>query len=175
MSGSPVRTKSRRSEHARWLVVIGGLKLLKGAFFVALGFGLLKMLHHDIYMAALRVVEALRFDPDRLAIAKLLEKTSLVTDRRLKELSALTFSDAALDFIEGGGLVLRKRWAEYVTLVVTAAFLPLEAIHLIHHLNRWTLVVTLLNVAVVAYLAWLLPAQRKDHPKAADRPHPSAR
>lgn len=175
MSGSPVKTKSRRSEHVRWLVTIGALKLLKGTFFVALGFGLLKMLHHDIYMATLRVVEALRFDPDRLAIAKLLEKTSLVTDRRLKELSALTFADATLDFIEGAGLVLRKRWAEYVTLVVTAAFLPLEAIHLVHHFNRWTLLVTLLNVAVVAYLAWLVPAQRRNQSKAPDRPNSSAR
>lgn len=169
MHAPPAHPKSRPSEHKRWLVTIGALKLIKGAFFVAVGFGLLKMLHHDVYMVALRVVEALRFDPDRLAIAKFLEETSLVNDHRLKQLSALTFAYAALDFIEGTGLVLRKRWAEYFTLILTTAFLPLEAIHLIHHPSRWTLLVALLNVAVVAYLAWLVPAQRH-----ASAPRPSA-
>lgn len=150
-----------KSRYQSWLVVIGALKLLKGVLFVAMGFALLRMLHRDFYMVALRVVEALRLDPERIAISKLLEKATQLNVHRLKQLSALIFAYASLDFIEGTGLVLEKKWAEYVTLIVTTAFLPLEAIKLMHHPNRWTFLLTLINVLVVAYLAWLVRWQHE--------------
>lgn len=145
--------------HHRWLELIGALKLLKGVFFVALGFGLLRMLHHDLYMFALSVVEALHLDPDRLVITNLLDKVTLITDHRLKQLSVLVFAYAGLDFLEGVGLVLEKRWAEYLTLIFTVALLPLEAFRLVLHPSHWTLFVLLANVVIALYLAWLvLPA-----------------
>jgi uncharacterized membrane protein (DUF2068 family) len=150
----------------RWLELIGILKLLKGAFFVALGFGLLRMIHHDLYMFALWAVETLHLDPDRLLIAKLLEKVTLLNVHRLKQLSTLVFIYAALDFLEGIGLVLEKRWAEYFTLVLTVALLPLEAIKLIHHPNHWTLCILLANILIAIYLAWLvLPQGSQAHQK----------
>jgi uncharacterized membrane protein (DUF2068 family) len=152
--------------HHRWLEFIGVLKLLKGAFFVALGFGLLRMLHHDLYMFALQMVEALHLDPDRQAIATLLDKITLLNDHRLKQLSAVVFIYAGLDFIEGIGLVLEKRWAEYFTLVLTVALLPLEAIKLIHHPNHWTLVLFLANILIAIYLAWLVLPVRPSAEKA---------
>jgi uncharacterized membrane protein (DUF2068 family) len=148
-------------QHHRWLELIGILKLLKGGFFVALGFGLLRMLHHDLYMFALQMVEALHLDPDRLAIATLLDKVTLLNDHRLKQLSAVVFIYAALDFIEGTGLVLEKRWAEYFTLMLTVALLPLEVIKLVYHPNHWTLILLVANILIAIYLAWLvLPRPR---------------
>ena len=144
----------------RWLELIGLLKLLQGGFFIALGFGLLRMLHHDLYLFALQAVEALHLDPDRRAIAFLLDKVTLLDDHRLKQLSVVVFVYAALDFVEGIGLVLEKRWAEYFTLILTVALLPLEAIKLIHHPNHWTLLLLLANILIAIYLAWLvLPRQ----------------
>lgn len=156
MSG-PAATKPARH---RWLELIGVLKLLRGAFFVALGFALLRMLHHDIYMFALRAVEALHLDPDRIAIARLLDKTSLITAHRLKQLSALVFLYAAVDFIEGTGLILEQRWAEYLTLILTVALLPLEVVKLIYHPNHWTLLILVANVLIAIYLAWLVLAMK---------------
>ncbi len=161
------RVKVKRGVHTagelerhRWLELIGVLKLLKGALFVVVGFALLRMLHHDLYMLALWVVEVLHLDPDRLLVTKLLEKMSLVTDHRLKQLSALVFIYASLDFVEGIGLVLEKRWAEYFTLILTIALLPLEVIKLILHPNHWTLLILLANVIIVIYLAWLVRPMR---------------
>jgi uncharacterized membrane protein (DUF2068 family) len=154
------------TQHHRWLELIGILKLLKGGFFVALGFGLLRMIHHDLYMFALQMVEALHLDPDRIAIATLLEKVTLLNVHRMKQLSALVFIYAALDFIEGTGLVLEKRWAEYFTLILTVALLPLEAVKLIHHPNHWTLLILLANILIAIYLAWLvLPRGSQAHSK----------
>lgn len=160
MKAVPGILTATEMERHRWLELIGMLKLLKGAFFVALGFGLLRMLHHDIYLLALQVVEILHLDPDRLFIAGLLEKMSLVTDHRLKQLSALIFFYAALDFIEGIGLILEKRWAEYFTLILTVALLPIEVVKLIQHPNHWTLLILLGNLLIVVYLAWLVLPRR---------------
>ncbi len=150
-------------ERHRWLELIGVLKLLKGVFFVSLGFGLLRMLHHDIYLLALQVVEILHLDPDRLFIAKLLEKMSLVNDHRLKQLSALVFFYASLDFIEGIGLILEKRWAEYFTLMLTVALLPIEIVKLIQHPNHWTVLILVGNLLIVVYLSWLVLPRRYFH------------
>ena len=147
-------------QHHRWLEIIGVLKLIKGAFFVALGFGLLRMLHHDLYLFALQAVEALHLDPDRQAISILLDKITLLNDHRLKQLSTVVFIYAGLDFVEGTGLVLEKRWAEYFTLILTVALLPLEAIKLIHHPNHWTLLLLLANILIAIYLAWLVLPRR---------------
>ena len=140
----------------RWLELIGVLKLVKGVCFVGLGFALLQMLHHDLYLLSLRAVEALHLDPDRRLVAGLLDKISLINNHRLKQLSALVFIYAALDFIEGTGLMLEKRWAEYFTLILTIALLPFEVVKLINHPNHWTLLVLLVNIVIVIYLAWLV-------------------
>lgn len=162
-TASQIRTEGPPQRH-RWLELIGILKLLQGGFFIALGFGLLRMLHHDLYMFALQMVEALHLDPDRLAIAALLNKVTLLNDHRLKQLSAVVFIYAVLDFIEGTGLVLEKRWAEYFTLVLTVALLPLEAIKLVNHPNHWTLILLVANILIAVYLAWLvLPRESRAH------------
>jgi len=156
---------AHKPERHRWLEAIGLFKLLQAAFFVGLGFALLRMLHHDLYMLALAAVEALHLDPDRRVIAAILDRVDLITAHRLKQLSALAFIYAALDCIEGIGLVLEKRWAEYLTLVLTVALLPLEVWKLIGHPNRWTLSLLLVNVAIAIYLAWFV---------RPGRPHTSA-
>jgi uncharacterized membrane protein (DUF2068 family) len=145
----------------RWLAFIGVLKLVWGAFFVAVGFGLLRMLHHDLYLFALQMVAALHLDPDRRAIAMVLDKVSLLNDHRLKQLSAVVFIYAGLDFVEGIGLMLEKRWAEYFTLILTVALLPLEVFKLIHHPNHWTVLLLLVNILIAIYLAWLVLPKRR--------------
>jgi len=164
-AASKSRTAEEMERH-RWLEFIGVLKLLKGAFFVALGFGLLQMLHRDVYLFALQAVGVLHLDPDRLLIANLLDKVSLITDHRLKQLSALVFLYASLDFVEGVGLILEKRWAEYFTLILTIALLPLEIFKLAHHPNHWTISILIANILIVIYLFWLVrPTWRRSEAK----------
>ena len=60
----------------------------------------------------------------------------------------------ALEFTEGVGLVLRRRWAEYLVLVATVAFLPLEFDELLHRVTLFKVAALTLNVAIAAYLIW---------------------
>ena len=59
---------------------------------------------------------------------------------------------ALVEGVEAVGLWYQKRWAEYLTLIVTASLLPIEVYELAHHLTPFKLLAFIVNVAVVLYL-----------------------
>jgi len=60
----------------------------------------------------------------------------------------------ALEGVEGFGLVKRKRWAEYLVLVATVVFLPLEIDEIIRRATIFKAGVLALNIAIAVYLVW---------------------
>jgi uncharacterized membrane protein (DUF2068 family) len=61
---------------------------------------------------------------------------------------------ALVEGVEAFGLWYQRRWAEYLTFVVTASLLPLEAYELAHRLSALKVLTIAINLAVVAYLLW---------------------
>jgi uncharacterized membrane protein (DUF2068 family) len=61
---------------------------------------------------------------------------------------------ALVEGIEAVGLWYARRWAEYLTFVVTASLLPLEVYELVHRLSVLKIITIAINLAVVAYLLW---------------------
>jgi len=61
---------------------------------------------------------------------------------------------ALLEGTEGVGLALRRRWAEYLTVVATGILIPYETYEVIHRVTLFKVGALLLNVAVVGYLAF---------------------
>ncbi|MCW2495713.1 DUF2127 domain-containing protein [Jatrophihabitans sp.] len=59
---------------------------------------------------------------------------------------------AALQIVEGVGLWSLKRWGEYVAVVGTTLFIPLEVYEVVDKLTWLKLVVLAINVAAVVYL-----------------------
>ena len=59
---------------------------------------------------------------------------------------------ALLQGVEGVGLWMQRRWAEYLAVVSTSAFLPLEAYELAHRVTVLKIVAVIVNVAIVVYL-----------------------
>jgi uncharacterized membrane protein (DUF2068 family) len=57
-----------------------------------------------------------------------------------------------LEGVEGVGLWMAKRWAEYLTVVATAAFLPVEVSELLKTVTVTKVGAFAVNVAAVAYL-----------------------
>ena len=145
-------TTHSHPDRNRWLIAIGALKLLKAVLFVSMGFGVINLLHKDIADVLLRATTALRFDPENRVVNILLEKSALLSPHRLKGISFAIFLYAALDIIEGTGLVLEKVWAEYFTLILTGSFLPWEFYEIIRHVTVLKVVLTILNLLVFVYL-----------------------
>lgn len=61
---------------------------------------------------------------------------------------------AVLQYAEGVGLWLLKRWGEYVAVVGTSAFVPLEVYELVDKTTWFKVVLLLVNLAAVVYLVW---------------------
>jgi len=59
---------------------------------------------------------------------------------------------ALVEGLEAFGLWYQRRWAEYLTFLVTTSLLPLEVYELAHSLSPLKLLTFVINVAVVAYL-----------------------
>jgi uncharacterized membrane protein (DUF2068 family) len=61
---------------------------------------------------------------------------------------------ALLEGTEGVGLAMRRRWAEYLTVLATSALIPFEAFEVVQHATPFRVGALLLNLAVVGYLAY---------------------
>jgi uncharacterized membrane protein (DUF2068 family) len=134
------------------LLLIALFKLIKGFLLLAVGIGALKLLHRDVAQTVAHWVDILRVDPENRIIHRLLVRLLAVTPAQLKAASAGTFVYAALLLTEGMGLLFRKRWAEYFTIVTTAGLIPLEVYELSRRVSTAKAVVLIINVAIVVYL-----------------------
>ena len=134
------------------LVLIGIFKLLKALLLIAVGIGAIHLLHKDVAGAVTHWITVLRVDPDNRYLHGFLTKIFRVTPKQLKELSVGTFFYAGLFATEGVGLLLRKRWAEYFTIVTTGALIPIEIFELARHFTAAKLVVLFINALIVWYL-----------------------
>lgn len=144
-----------------WLLLIGAGKLLKALFFVALGFGALHMVHRDLLGLVWRWMMDLRFDPEGRFVNFTLDKISEVSPHKLRVISIGVFCYAGVDVLEGIGLMLKKTWAEYLTLLLSAMLLPWELFEILRKPTWPKCVFTLLNIAVVLYLAAYLQRRQK--------------
>jgi uncharacterized membrane protein (DUF2068 family) len=158
--------RSGSRHHDRWLIAIGAFKILEGTFFVLLGLGVVRLLHRDIGDMLLRAAMSLRIDPESHFINLLLEKVQLLTLPKIRLISAGIFLKAGLDYLEGIGLVLEKTWAEWLTIGLTASFLPWEIFEIAKHFTWVKVGITLLNVLVLLYLIWVQQLRLRAHRNA---------
>jgi uncharacterized membrane protein (DUF2068 family) len=134
------------------LVLIGIFKLFKALLLIAIGIGAIKLLHKDLHATAIRWIQELHADPDNRFVHGMLLRIFRVTPAQLKELSVGTFLYAGLFATEGLGLLLGKRWAEYLTIITTGGLIPLEVWKLARHFTVTKMVVVIVNVLIVWYL-----------------------
>jgi uncharacterized membrane protein (DUF2068 family) len=136
----------------RLLRLIAVFKFLEAGLLVALGIGAFKLLHKDLGDVLEHWIEALRLDPGERFLDVALAKASDVSAAQIKKVGVGSFVYAALFLTEGTGLWLRKRWAEWFTVILTSSVVPIEVYEIYRHPTTVKMAVLALNVAVVAYL-----------------------
>jgi uncharacterized membrane protein (DUF2068 family) len=160
MTDSPSQLARKPHRHNKVLVLIAAYKVFQALLFAAIGVGALHLLHQDIDDVLTQVATALRFNPESRFVNFVLDKASLLNDPLLRRIGLAAFSYAALGLAEGIGLYLEKAWGEYLTLVITASFLPWEIIEMVRRLT-WVRVSLLgVNTLVFFYLLMLVVERR---------------
>src|SRR5580700_603324 len=125
-SARPARRPSRGHSSTRTLLLIAFFKIFKGVLLIAVGIGALRLLHRNVADTVLHWVNILRVDPDNRFIHGVLSWALSISPKQLRDTSIGTFIYAGLLLTEGTGLLLRKRWAEYFTIITTGGLVPLE-------------------------------------------------
>jgi uncharacterized membrane protein (DUF2068 family) len=148
----PSKKQTSREPFSFVLFLIGLFKLFKALLLIVVGIGAIRFLHKDLAGTVLHWAQVLRVDTDNRYIHGIIVRIFRVTPKQLKELSVGTFIYAGLFLTEGMGLLLRKHWAEYFTIITTGLFIPLEIYELVRHFTLIKLVVTVINVLIVWYL-----------------------
>jgi uncharacterized membrane protein (DUF2068 family) len=75
-----------------------------------------------------------------------------LSSTKLHVFGAVILVYALVEGVEAVGLWYQRRWAEYLTLVVTSSLLPLEVYEIVNRLSPFKMLAFLVNVAVVVYL-----------------------
>jgi uncharacterized membrane protein (DUF2068 family) len=133
--------------------VIGVFKLLKTVVLVALGVFALVGGHEDLAHALARFTHWTGAFSGRELVQGALARMLSLDDRTIHRLGVASLVYAAVFAVEGIGLIMRRGWAEWLTVVVTGSFIPLEIYELAHRPGPGKVAALLVNVAIVVYLA----------------------
>lgn len=143
------------------LRVIAVFEIVKGALVLLAGFGLLRLIHHDVQHAADRFIHDLRLNPAHGAPRVFLELAGRLNDSRLWILAGAALAYALIRFVEGYGLWKARRWAEWMGALGSGLYLPLEIWHLRRGITVGGILLVAANVAIVVYLVWILWRQQQ--------------
>jgi uncharacterized membrane protein (DUF2068 family) len=128
-------------------------KLLHAVFFTAVGFGLLRLRHHNVVdFFNNHIVIPYHLNPENRFVDWLLVQAEKVSPHMLLLAGWAAFFYAALFAAEGIGLLLRKHWAEYLVVIVTGSLLPLEVYELFVKLAWWKFAAVVGNLLILTYL-----------------------
>jgi uncharacterized membrane protein (DUF2068 family) len=138
-------------------------RLIRGLLLVLLAYGiykfdgargsLRKVLNE--YLPLLRpVADRLGVDLESAGPVKLIEKALSAEHSTLLLVAAGVLAYGILELVEATGLWLMKRWGEYVAVVGTAIFLPLEIYEIAEKITWLRVVALAVNVFAVVYLLW---------------------
>jgi uncharacterized membrane protein (DUF2068 family) len=81
-----------------------------------------------------------------------LDNLFTTSSSHLHRLAAVLIAYGVVEGIEAVGLWYQRRWAEYLTFIVTASLLPFEIYEIVHRTTPFKIVAFIVNVAVVLYL-----------------------
>jgi len=152
------------------LRIIGSFKLVTALLLVGLGFGLFHHMGSGPGDQALHLVHDLRIDPENHYIHAVIERISGISPRQLRLIQVGTFLYALLYATEGVGLLWRKLWAEYFTVIATGSLIPLEIYEVWRRPTLVRLAILAINVAIVAYLVHQLVRRQKAQAGAKNAP-----
>ncbi len=144
-------------EHDAFIKVIIVERIVKSIVLIALAIGLLVAGEKGLLATwATYAQDQLNLDADDGVIAQLLLRALLLigTFNHVTVLAIGAILYALLEGTEGVGLAMRRRWAEYLTVIATGILIPYEAYEVIHHATLFKVGALLLNLAVVGYLAY---------------------
>jgi uncharacterized membrane protein (DUF2068 family) len=144
-------------EHDAFIKVIILERIAKSLVLIALGIGLLVAGREGwLTQWANEAQQQLNLDSGQTLIQQLFFRLLILIGNfpHMTLLAIGAFAYALLEGTEGVGLAMRRRWAEYLTVIATGVLIPFEAYEVVHKVTIFRVSALLLNLAVVGYLSY---------------------
>lgn len=157
----PVRGRPLRDSLVLRLIAVN-----RGIHAVIFGLLAIALIYLDLHLGgvqsgAARLLDAVRSalsntgqDPSRDFVARQLTKVLNLHQNTIVVLAGTAVAYSVVEGVEAVGLWRERRWAEYLTAVATAGFLPFEIKALTDRVTVLRIVALVLNVAILLYLLW---------------------
>jgi uncharacterized membrane protein (DUF2068 family) len=129
-------------------------KLLKVVLLLAVAYGELRLSDASISAKLLSWAQDRPYGLEHHLVVQALEWFSGLSASRVHALRLVTLVYAAVFAVEGVGLWMEKRWAEWLTTIITASLIPLEAWEIFFRPTLGKVLILFANLAVVGYLVW---------------------
>ena len=143
-----------KADHGATLKVIGAFKLVKAFLLFGVSLGAFKLLNPTIAELADQWSSSIAWHFGPQATISIHNKLTHLRHAQLTTIGIVAILYALLFAVEGVGLWLGKRWAEYLTIVATSSLVPFEIYELFRNVSWPKLASLAVNLVVVGYLIW---------------------
>jgi uncharacterized membrane protein (DUF2068 family) len=160
---APLVLRGRALRDAFILRLLALERLLRGLVLVALAYGLWRFggareslqKVFDSYLPAVRpLADRLGVDLNETGPVHAVEQLLAISSSTLLLATLGVLGYGVLELTEAVGLWLMRRWGEYVAVVGTAIFIPLEVHELVAKVTWLRVTALLVNLFAVIYLLW---------------------
>lgn len=133
----------------------------KGAVVLAVGFGLLRLLHKDVHKIACEFISRAHLNPAHKYPTIFIDLASDITDHKLWFFASLALIYSAFRIVEGYGLWHERAWAEWLAAVSGTVYLPIEIYEICVHVSYVKVFALIANIIMVSIIAYVLIQKRQ--------------
>jgi uncharacterized membrane protein (DUF2068 family) len=160
---APIVLRGRALRDAFILRLLAAERFIRGLLLLALSYGIYKFngardslqRFFDDYLPTLRpLADKLGIDLQSTGPVRLIDKALHTAHGTLTLVTIGVLAYGCLQLLEGVGLWLLKRWGEYVAVVGTSLFVPLEVYELLEKVTWLRVAAFAVNIFAVVYLVW---------------------
>src|ERR1700730_994516 len=141
-------------------------KIVKVFLLLGVAYGELRLRDASLAAKLLSWAQARPYGLEHRIFTQLLEWFSGLSVTRIHAMQLVTLAYAAVFAVEGVGLWMQKRWAEWLTCIITGSLIPMERWEFAHRPNLGKAAIVIGNAAIVVYLVWHVHAKGRNAPGA---------
>jgi uncharacterized membrane protein (DUF2068 family) len=146
--------------------IIAFIEAAKGIIVLLAATGILAFIHADWNELAARLVRLSHLNPASKYPHIFLDAVSHLQEPRLFWLAAGAATYSLVRLVEAYGLYRERAWAEWLAFIASGLFIPAEINEIIRRPSTLTVVVLVINVAIVVVMAHALWQRRRPRPVA---------
>jgi uncharacterized membrane protein (DUF2068 family) len=156
--------KPKSPDRSVAIILIGIFKLLKALLLVCVAITAFHLVNKDLGDTIEHWARELRVDPGNKYVQAAISHALNISPKKLELVGVVTLIYAGMFGTEGTGLLLGKKWAEYMVIITTAGLMPIEVYEIVKHASVIKIATLAINAAAVIYLVirvWNMRGQRR--------------